>query len=120
MGLVQETSGSTTGTTLTLTFSSSTTAGNGIVVAVCGYYGGTISNIKIGTTGGTFTKYATSGGINAEVWVNYSRVADLDADSDHHVHGRDSRVGLRAQRADSPGQLGGERQHGHVVGVGHR
>ena len=46
--LVQETSGSTTGTSLTLTLGSAATLGNGIIIAVSGFNGGTISGITLG------------------------------------------------------------------------
>jgi hypothetical protein len=70
MGLVQETSGSSTTTSLTLTFSTATTAGNSVIIAVCGYYGGSVSGITIGGVSGTFTKQATSDGFNVEIWGN--------------------------------------------------
>ena len=70
MGLVQEASGSTTGTTLTITLGGAVTAYDGVIIAVCGYAGGSVSGITIGGTGGTFTKVATSGGYNAEIWAN--------------------------------------------------
>lgn len=37
---------------------------------MCGYYGGSITGITLGGTGGTFTKVASSGGYNAEIWAN--------------------------------------------------
>jgi len=43
---------------------------DGVIIAVCGYFGGTISRITLGGTGGTFTKVATSGGYNCEIWAN--------------------------------------------------
>jgi hypothetical protein len=69
--LVQETSGSTTGSTLTLTFPKATTAGNAVIIALCGYYGGSISGFTVGGAGVTFAKVATSGGYNCEIWAAY-------------------------------------------------
>jgi hypothetical protein len=71
-GLVQETSGSTTGSTLTLTFPAPVTAGSAVVVALCGYYGGAVSGFTVDGSSVTFTKVATSGGYNAEIWAAYS------------------------------------------------
>jgi hypothetical protein len=70
-GLVQETSGSTTGSTLTLTFPAAVTPGNALVIALCGYYDGSVSGFTVGGAGVTFTKVATSGGYNAEIWAAY-------------------------------------------------
>ena len=68
-GLVQETSGSTTGSTLTLTFPAAVTAGSAVVVALCGYYGGAVSGFTADGSSVPFTKVATSGGYNAEIWA---------------------------------------------------
>ena len=71
MGLVQPVvSGSTTGTSLTLTLTDTVAAYDGVIIAVCGYFGGVISDITIGAVGSTFAKVATSGGYNAEIWAN--------------------------------------------------
>src|ERR1700733_6406695 len=70
-GLVQETSGSATDSTLTLTFPAPVTSGNAIIIALCGYYGGSVSGFAVGGTSVTFTKVATSGGFNAEIWAAY-------------------------------------------------
>jgi hypothetical protein len=70
--VAQETSGSTTGTSLTLTFGENTTPGNAVIVAVAGFYGGTVSGISLGGVGSTFTEVAASGNddANAQVWAN--------------------------------------------------
>ena len=67
---VQETSGSTTGTSLTLTLGTAATPGNGLVIAVSGFTGSTISGITIGGTGSLFTQVAatSSDDYNAQVW----------------------------------------------------
>jgi hypothetical protein len=70
-GLVQETSGSAAGSTLTLTFPAAVTSGNAIIIALCGYYDGSVSGFTVGGAGVTFTKVATSGGYNAEIWAAY-------------------------------------------------
>jgi hypothetical protein len=68
--LVQETSGSTTGTTLTLTFPNPTTVSNGVVIAVCGYQGGSVSGITLGGVAGKFTRAVAAGGsTNTEIWA---------------------------------------------------
>lgn len=68
--LVQETSGSTTGTSLTLTLGTAATAGNGIIICVSGFSGSTVSGITIGGTGSLFTEVAATGSTtyNAQVW----------------------------------------------------
>lgn len=74
-GLVQETSGSTTGTTLTLTFPHAVTIGHAVIVCIAGYYGGTVSGIALGKSGGTFAHNGSSGGTggnNAGIWSNLS------------------------------------------------
>lgn len=68
--LRQQVSGSTTGTTLTLTFPLAAVLGNSVIITLAGYSGGTVSNITIGGAGGAFSKKATSGGYNAEVWAD--------------------------------------------------
>lgn len=72
--LVQETSGSTTGTTLTLTFGAATTSANAVIIAMCGYHGVTMTTagISLGGVASTFTKQATSGSVNCEIWANLS------------------------------------------------
>ena len=70
-GLVQEASGSTTGSTLTLTFPAAVTAGSAVVVALGGYYGGAVSGFTVDGSSVPFTKVATSGGHNAEIWAAY-------------------------------------------------
>lgn len=67
--LVQETTNSATGTSVTLTFGSAVTSGNAIIIALAGYYGGSISGVTVGGLAVTFVKVATSGGYNAEVWM---------------------------------------------------
>ena len=67
-GLVQEADGSSATTSLTLTLPAATAVNNAMIIAVAGYYGGAISSITLGGTGGLFTKIATSGGYNAEIW----------------------------------------------------
>jgi hypothetical protein len=69
--LWQETSGSTTGTTLTLTFPKAITAGNAVILALAGYYGGAVTGVTVGGTAVTFTKVATSGYYNCEIWACY-------------------------------------------------
>lgn len=71
-GLVQEAAGSTAGTSLTITMPEAVAAYHAVIIAVCGYYGGAITGITIGGTGGTFTKVATSGGYNCEIWANFN------------------------------------------------
>ena len=74
-GLVQETSGSTTGTTLTLTFPRAVGIGHAVIVAIAGYYDGTVTGIALGTSGGTFTHNGSSGGTggnNAGIFSNLS------------------------------------------------
>ena len=68
--LVQETSGSSTTTSLTLTLGTAATPGNGLVIAVSGFTGSTISGITIGGTGSLFTQVAatSSDDYNAQVW----------------------------------------------------
>jgi hypothetical protein len=70
-GLVQETSGYATGSTLTLTFPAPVTSGNAVIIALCGYYGGSVSGFTVGAASVTFAKVATSGGYNAEIWAAY-------------------------------------------------
>src|SRR5580698_8953191 len=70
-GLVQQTSGSDTGSTLTLTFPAPDTTGNAVIIALCGYYDGEVSGFAAGGTSVTFTKVATAGGYNAEIWAAY-------------------------------------------------
>ncbi len=67
--LVQETSGSTTGTSLTLTLPANATPGNGLILAVV--VGGTVSGITIGGTGSLFTLTPASTGStgsNVQIW----------------------------------------------------
>ena len=68
-GLVQWASNETTGTSLTLTLASAITPGNTVGLALSGYVLGVITGVTIGGTPVTFTKDATSGGYNAELWV---------------------------------------------------
>ena len=68
--LVQTVDGATSGSTLTLNFGAATTVGNGVIVTLTGYVGGVVSNITLGGVGSTFTKQATSTGINCEIWGN--------------------------------------------------
>jgi Peptidase A4 family len=69
--LVQETSGSSTSGSLTLTFGSAATVGNGIIIAVSGFAGSTISGITIGGTGSLFTEIGATGSTtyNAQIWA---------------------------------------------------
>jgi len=67
--LVQETSGSSTTTSLTLTFPGAVTAGHAVIIAVCGFSGGSVSGITLGGVGSTFTNVASGGG-NAQVWAD--------------------------------------------------
>jgi hypothetical protein len=69
MSLVQETSGSTSGTSLTLTFPAAVGFSNAVIIACGGYYGGAISDITIGGVAGKFSKQATSDGYNCEIWA---------------------------------------------------
>lgn len=73
--LVQEISGTTTGTTLTLTFGTPVTAGNAVIIALAGYFGGSVSTVTIGGVSSGFAKVATSTGYNAEIWAAYSAAA---------------------------------------------
>jgi hypothetical protein len=68
--LVQQASGSATGTSLTLTLPSPATPGNGLVIAVSGFNGSTVSGITIGGTGSLFTQFAATSNddFNAQVW----------------------------------------------------
>jgi hypothetical protein len=66
--LMQETSGSTTGTSLTLTFPNPL-SGNSVILALAGYYGGAMTAVTIGGTEVTFTKVATSTWYNVEIWL---------------------------------------------------
>lgn len=73
--LAQAVSGSTTGTTLTLTFPAPVNAGNAVIVCVAGYYDGTVTGMTLGTSGGTFTHVGGSGGTggnNAGIYANLS------------------------------------------------
>jgi hypothetical protein len=69
-GLVQQVSGSTTGTSLTLTFPQSCTPGNGVVLALSGFHGSTISGITIGGVGSQFGEWVFVSGTsnNAQIW----------------------------------------------------
>jgi len=67
--VVQQASGGTTGTSLTLTFGQNTTPGNAVIIAAGGYYAGSISGITLGGTAG-FTHQVGSGGFNAEIWAD--------------------------------------------------
>ena len=72
-GLVQETSGHTTGTSLTLTFAKPVTLGNTVIVCIAGYYDGAVSAIALGTSGGSFSHIGGSGGTggnNAGIYAN--------------------------------------------------
>lgn len=72
---VQATSGSTTGTSLTLTFPRPVTLGDAVIVTVAGYYDGTVTGIALGTSGGSFAHLAGAGGTggnNAGVYANLS------------------------------------------------
>lgn len=60
--LVQEASASTAGTTLTITFPAAVTAGNTVILAVAGYYSGTVTGIELGGTAGTWDHVASAGG----------------------------------------------------------
>lgn len=70
-GVVQECSGSTTGTSLTFSFPAATRSGNSIVIACAGYYGGNLSDITFaGSKSNPFTRVSDAGSsVNAEVWV---------------------------------------------------
>jgi hypothetical protein len=67
---VQETSLSSTGTSVTLTLPKAATPGNGLIIAVSGFNGGTISGITIGSTGSLFTEFVATGNTshNAQIW----------------------------------------------------
>lgn len=72
--LVQETSNSATGKTLTLTFDAAVTAGNSVVVAVAGYYDGTVTDIALGTSSDQFEHVGGAGGTggnNAGIFAAY-------------------------------------------------
>lgn len=73
-GLVQQASGSTAGTSLAVTFPAAVKAGNTVIVAVAGYYGGTVTGITLGGGGGTFTHVGGAGGTggnNVNLYVSY-------------------------------------------------
>jgi hypothetical protein len=67
-GLIQSASASATGTSATITFGTATTPGNTIVIASCGYYGGSVTTIRIGSATESIVRNASSGGYNAEIW----------------------------------------------------
>jgi hypothetical protein len=72
-GLVQAVHGSTTGTSLTLTFPAAVTVGDAVIVCIAGYYDGTVSSIALGTSGGAFAHVGSSGGTggnNAGIYAN--------------------------------------------------
>ena len=74
-GLVQETSGSATGTSLTLTFPAAVTTGNAVIVAVCGYYNGTVTSLEVGGVTTSFIHVASAGGTgatNANIFATYN------------------------------------------------
>jgi hypothetical protein len=66
--LVQETSGETAGTTLTLTLPKTLTIGNTLLIALAGYYEGSISAITVGGVAATFTQYAYASSNSAQIW----------------------------------------------------
>lgn len=68
--LVQETSGSTTGTSLTLTLGTAATIGNGIILAISGFRGSSISGITLGGTGSLFKDVSATSNddFNAQIW----------------------------------------------------
>jgi len=68
-GLVQEVSGSSATSSLTLNFPSNTTAGNGVIIAACGFNGGSISGITLGGTGSLFSEQAGDSTDNAQIWL---------------------------------------------------
>lgn len=74
-GLVQQTSGATTGTSLTLAFPAAVAAGDTVVVCVAGYYDGTVSAITLGgSAAGTWAHVASAGGTggnNGNIYANY-------------------------------------------------
>jgi Domain of unknown function (DUF4082) len=73
-GLVQAVHGSTTGTSLTLTFPAPVTVGDAVIVCIAGFYDGTVSSIALGTSGGAFTHSGSSGGTggnNAGIYANF-------------------------------------------------
>jgi hypothetical protein len=74
-GLVQETSGHTTGTSLTLTFANPVAVGHAVIVCIAGYYDGTVTGITLGTSGGSFSHSGGAGGTggnNAGIYANLS------------------------------------------------
>ena len=64
--LVQEISGTSTSTTLTLTFRHALTAGNTLIIAMCGFPSGSVSTIAVGGVTTTFVQYAATG--SAQIW----------------------------------------------------
>src|SRR3954467_4073409 len=69
--VIQTASGSSTTSSLTLTFSNPIGWGNSLAIALIGYVGGSVSSITLGTTGGTFDKQVASPfGNNCEIWAN--------------------------------------------------
>ena len=74
-GLIQAVHGSTTGTSLTLTFPAAVTLGDAVIVCIAGYYDGTVSSVALGTSGGAFAHIGSSGGTggnNAGIYANLS------------------------------------------------
>lgn len=76
IGLIQLWGGASTGSSLTVTLPQHTTVGSGIVVATCGFYGGSVSSITINSIGELFTNVAASVN-NAQLWLyeNNTQVA---------------------------------------------
>jgi hypothetical protein len=70
--LVQETSGFTTGTTLTLTFPNPATIGHAVIIALCGFPSGSVSSIAVGGVTGTFAQAVATATGSCQVWANYS------------------------------------------------
>jgi hypothetical protein len=68
--LVQSTSGSSTTTSLTLTFTNNITYGNAVILGIAGFFGGTVSTITLGGTGNLFNSVSVPGNTdnNAQIW----------------------------------------------------
>ena len=68
--VVQQVQGSSTGTTLTLTFPQNFTIGNAVVIALGGFSGSTVSSITVNGTGSIFfsTDVVGSNTNNAQIW----------------------------------------------------
>jgi len=69
-GFRQVISGHTTGTSLTLTLPENTVVGNGLIVAMCGFFGGGVTSIALGGTIDTYAQVSASSANNAQVWSN--------------------------------------------------